>query len=347
MSLASYSEFSGDLDVSMPGPAKAAVLLLALGSNGAGRLMKHFSPDELRAMKESVAEQKSVSADQLDRLVSEFQEEFKSGSGLSDLDDELNKLMRSVLSADEMTSIFGADDFIDQSLFTGPILTVWEEMEKLGTPALQQLLSAEHPQVAATILGRIEPEIAAAVVAGLEADLRNDVMRRMLDAKALGGTAEALIEEKMREVFVAGSGTAEKKARRAALAEIANRMEKAQTDELLASIEANEPDEAKAIRSLLFAFEDLPNVPKKARLILFDTVPTETVTLALRGAAAELTEAVTSALAARARRMVEAELAQAADVSIKDVTAARRTIAALALRLASEGRIVLSAAKEE
>lgn len=346
MSLASYSEFSSGADLVLPGPAKAAVVLLAMGASGASRLLKHFSPEELRAMKESVAEQKSVSADQLDQLVNDFQEEFKSGAGLADLDDELNKLMRSVLSADEMTSIFGADNFIDQSLFTGPILTVWEEMEKLGAPALQQLLSAEHPQVAAIVLSRIEPEIAAAVVAGLDGDLRNDVMRRMLDTKALGGATEMLVEEKMREVFVAGSGTAERKTRRAALAEIANRMEKTQTDELLASIEEDEPEEASAIRSLLFAFEDLPNVPKKARLILFDTVPSESVTLALRGAAPELVEAVTSALAARARRMVEAELAQAAEANAKDVTAARRSIASLALRLASEGRIALTAPKE-
>jgi flagellar motor switch protein FliG len=346
MSLASYSEFSAGMDVALPGPAKAAVLLLALGSNGASRLMKHFSPDELRAMKDSVSEHRNVSAEQIDKLVDDFQEEFKTGSGLSDLDDEMNKLLRSVLSADEMSNIFGADDFIDQSLFTGPILTVWEELEKLGAPALRQIMSAEHPQVAATLLARLEPEIAAAVVAGLEADFRNDVMRRMLDAKALGGATEMLVEEKLREIFVSGSGTAEKKARRAALAEIANRMEKAQTDELLASIEENEPEEATAIRSLLFAFEDLPNVPKKSRLILFDAVPTENVTLALRGAKPELVEAVTSALAARARRMVEAELAQNADVSDKDVTAARRAIATLALRLGAEGRIALTAPKE-
>ncbi|KAB0676527.1 FliG C-terminal domain-containing protein [Aureimonas leprariae] len=345
MSLASYSEFSSS-DVALPGPAKAAVLLLAMGTNGASRLMKHFSPEDLRAMKESVAEYRDVSAEQVDQLVSDFQEEFKTGAGLSDLDDGMNRLLRSVLSADEMTNIFGADDFIDQSLFTGPTLTVWEEMEKLGAPVLRQIMSAEHPQVAATLLAKLEPEIAAAVVAGLEGDFRVDVMRRMLEAKELGSATEMLVEEKLREIFVAGSSSAERKARRAALAEIANRMEKAQTDELLASIEEDEPDEATAIRSLLFAFEDLPNVPKKARLILFDSIPTENVTLALRGASPEVTESVTSALAARARRMVEAELAQNADVSVKDVTAARRAIATLALRLAAEGRIVLTAAKE-
>lgn len=75
-------------------------------------------------------------------------------------------------------------------------------------------------------------------------------------------------------------------------------------------------------------------------------MPSETVTLALRGASPELIEAVTSSLAARARRMVEAELGQTAEVSAKDVTAARRTIASLALRLASEGRILLTAPSE-
>ncbi|MBC8130932.1 MAG: flagellar motor switch protein FliG [Rhizobiaceae bacterium] len=345
MGFAAYSETDTDVP-DIAGPARAAILLLAMGSNGASRLLKHFSHDEIRALRESVSAQKPVSAHQVEQLVEEFQEEFKTGPGLSGLDQEMTKLLRSALSADEMTKVFGDDDFIDPSLFMAPQLSVWEELERLGISALQLLLIAEHPQVVAIVIARLQAEVAAAVVAGFEPSFRNDVMRRMLSARPLNAAAEQAIEDNLREIFIAGDDGAEKTARRQSLAEIANRMEKVQTDEFLASIEDNQPDEATAIRSLLFAFEDLPNVPKKGRLILFDDVPTEVVTLALRNAPPELVETVTSSLSARARRMVEAELGRPADVSAKDVTAARRSIAALALRLASEGRIVLTEPKE-
>jgi flagellar motor switch protein FliG len=348
MGLPAYSELDNDGGLGdLPGPARAAILLLAMGATGASRLLKHLTPDEIRAIRQSVADQEPVSATQIERLVTEFQEEFKTGPGLSGLDNELNRLLRSTMSADEYTNVFGSDDFIDPSLFTGPALSVWDELENLGPKNLVVLLSVEHPQVVAIVIGRLPSEVAAAVVAGFEPGFRNDVMRRVLSASPLSMESESVIETILNDIFIAGSGNAEKAARRTILAEIANRMEKSQTDEFLASIEETEPEEAVAIRQMLFAFEDLPRLQKKARLILFDDVPTETVTLALRGAAPELVETVTSSLAARARRMVEAELGRAVDVSQKDITAARRIIAAQTLRLASEGRISIAQAGEE
>jgi flagellar motor switch protein FliG len=337
-----YSELAFDTGT-IAGPARAAILLLAMGSDGASRLLKHLSPEEIRALKASVAEQQPVSAQQLDLLVTDFQEEFKTGAGISELDSELTKLLRGALSEDELSEVFGDDGAPDPSMFLAPPLTVWEEFEKLGVEALQMLLLVEHPQVVAIILSRLPAEASALIVAGFESDRRNEVMRRMLAAKPIAAAADMMIAESLREVFIANDEGSEKKARRAALAEIANQMDKAQTDEFLASIAEIQPEEATAIRNLLFSFEDIPNLGKKARLVLFDEVSTEQVTLALRNAPAELVEVILSSLAARARRMVEAELQQTIDVNAKEITTARRAIASLALRLATEGRITLTA----
>ena len=66
------------------------------------------------------------------------------------------------------------------------------------------------------------------------------------------------------------------------------------------------------------------------------------MTLALRGADAEMTESVLSALGARARRMIEAELtADPGNVSAADVARARKEIASTAIRLSSQGIITL------
>lgn len=285
-----------------------------------------------------------MTAQEIEDLVGEFQEEFKAGPGLAALDDEMVKLLRGALSNDEMTAIFGDESFIDPSLFTGPTRTVWENLERLGPQKLAKTILAEHPQVIALVISKLSAEASAATVAQFEPGLRNEVMRRVLSGETMPEATVALVEDRLNEIFVAGSGNEERQARRAALAEIANRMEKVQADDFITSIETSEPEEARAIRSLMFAFEDIPAMPKKSRLLLFDDVPTETVTLALRGADAALAEAVTSSLAARARRMVEAELTRPAEASKKDVAIARRTIASLALRLSQEGKIAL---KEE
>ncbi|WP_062014263.1 FliG C-terminal domain-containing protein [Aureimonas sp. AU4] len=319
------------------GAARAAILLLAMGGEGAAKLLKHFSPEELRQLRQGAAAQSPVSSMELEEIVSEFQDAFRSGPGLIGLDGELSKLLRSSLSTDELALVFqGEEAAVDSGL------PVWYELEQLGSEAIGALLSREHPQVAAYALQRIKAEVAAAIVATMDPARRNDVVRRMLSAKPPAEAMQRLIEQRFREAFVQGSNGAERRARHATLAEIVNRMEKQQTEELLQAIEVEEPEEAVALRKLLFAFEDILTLPRKSRLLLFDAIPTETVTLSLAGAEPDLREAVLSSLGARARRMVEAELSRG-DVGNADaVQAARRTIAASALRLSAEGRIDLS-----
>ncbi|MET0258077.1 MAG: FliG C-terminal domain-containing protein, partial [Methylobacterium sp.] len=318
--------------------ARAAILLLAMGGDGAAKLLKHFSAEEIKTLRQGAALQQPVTALELDEIVAEFQEAFRAGPGLAGLDGELNKLLRISLSSDELAQVFEGEDVPEDA----DALPVWYEIEQLGAQPLTALLLKEHPQVIAYTLQRLKAEVAAAVVATFEASLRNDVVRRMLSAKPPSDQMARMIEGRLRETFVAGSNGAERKARHATLAEIVNRMEKRQTDDLLQSIEQSEPEEAEALRKLLFAFEDITALPRKARLLLFDAIPTETVTQSLFGASDELKEAVLAALGARSRRMVEAELARGDAIAADAVTAARRSVAAAALRLSAEGRLDLT-----
>lgn len=319
------------------GAARAAILLLAMGGEGAARLLKHFSPEEIRTLRKGASAQHPVTAMELDEIVADFQSAFREGPGLTGLDGELSKLLRSSLSSEEQALVFqgeGAD--ADNGL------PVWYELEQLGAETIGTMLQSEHPQIVAYALGRIKAEVAAAVVAVMEPARRNDVVRRMLAAKVPDEALARQIEGRFREHFVHAATGDDRRQRHATLAEIVNRMEKRQTDELLVAIEAAEPKEAAALRKLLFAFEDVVALPRKSRLILFDAIPTETVTQALFGASDEIKEAVLSALGARARRMVEAEISRGDPVQADLVQAGRRAIAAAALRLSAEGRVDLT-----
>ena len=77
---------------------------------------------------------------------------------------------------------------------------------------------------------------------------------------------------------------------------------------MLQSLAEVRPDDAKALKSLLFTFEDLADLPPSARTAIFDQVPIERLVLALKGTDAVFQAAILSALASRSRRMVEAEL---------------------------------------
>jgi flagellar motor switch protein FliG len=97
------------------------------------------------------------------------------------------------------------------------------------------------------------------------------------------------------------------------------------------------------VKSRLFRFEDLPNISKEARTLLCDGLSTEVLTLALREAGEDLKETVLSSISQRTRRMIESELS-AGKARQTDIEQARKSIAALALRMAAEGRIELQTA---
>ena len=92
------------------------------------------------------------------------------------------------------------------------------------------------------------------------------------------------------------------------IADILNRLDKAQSEEVLKSLAEVRPEEAKAIKGMLFTFEDVAKLSQQARTVVFDQVPIERLVMALKGTEPDFQATILSSLASRSRRMVEAEL---------------------------------------
>ena len=132
------------------------------------------------------------------------------------------------------------------------------------------------------------------------------------------------------------------------LASVLNELEKGQLEEMMQDLEASGAENLEAIRSRLFAFEDILLLTQKGRVTLFDGISTEQVTLALRNAEPAITEAILSSIGARSRRIIQAELAAGADnVDDEDIARARKSIASTAIRLANEGAFELPSTQKQ
>ena len=123
------------------------------------------------------------------------------------------------------------------------------------------------------------------------------------------------------------------------IADILNRLDKAQTEEMLKSLAEVRPDEAKAIKAMLFTFEDVATLPQQARTLVFDQVPIERLVMALKGTDAAFQATILSSLASRSRRMVEAELQGGGTPSQRELAEARRAIVATVLKMIAKGDI--------
>lgn len=324
---------TSDLD-SLTGAEKVAVLLLALGKEKAAQVLKRFDGDELRLITRSAADLRPVTASDLDTLVEEFAKKFATGIKFVGTAKELENLLGAVMTEDEIAEVKSGETVKEEP--------VWDLVSKVKEDALRSFLMKEHPQTAALILSRIDSGTAAKIIGSYPGELRNELLCRMLANGTVVEEAVAAIETVLRQELVAAPADSGLDAH-ASIANILNKLDKTQSDEVLKTLAAVRPDDAEALKSMLFSFDDLVRLSPSVRTVVFDQVPIERVVLALRGVDAEFQSTILSSLASRSRRMVEAELQNGGAGTPREVAEARRLIVDIVLKMAARGEIDLKA----
>lgn len=319
---------------------KAAAILVAMGKPSAGRLLKFFKQEELKALIDAARLLRTIPQADLEKVVEEFEREFTEGAGLLDSGDSMDTILAESLSPEEVNILMG------RSHPQPPRMQeVWAGLEKIEPARFVQLLENEHPQTVAVILANVAPQAAARTVALLDKAQRGQVMRRMAVMGQITPKARALIERRIADILRAEANGKDVSAGHARVARILNELDKAEMDEVMRDLEDAGSDDVEAIRAQIFSFEEIVHLSQKGRVALLDGLPTDIVTLALRNAPREVTEAVLSALGARSRRMIEAELETPADgFSQEEILGSRRRIAATAVQLAQKGMLELPSA---
>ena len=321
----------------LTGQQKVAALLVAMGKPAAAKVLKHFSPEDLRRLSGQAHTLPNITPDDFDILVRQFEDAFAEGASFSQAGERFDTLVQETLPEDEAAKVL--DPNATPAL---PLESLWDIMGKMSAEELQNYLSQEHPQVLAYIISRLPSDLAAKLLLAQTMAIRGDVIRRTLHLRAVLPVVDEILDQALRPLF-SQKGDAAEQSHYGEVATILNQLDKSDVDEMLASLDGLDPDDLEKIKSKLFVFDDIPRLTARARLLLFDDIPTDVIITALRGADKNIVDVILSSLSQRNRRMVEAELKSPNDVLTQvDITNARRTIAQDAIKLANEGKITLT-----
>ncbi|GAB5507407.1 MAG: flagellar motor switch protein FliG [Rhizobiaceae bacterium] len=317
---------------------KAAAILVAMGKPSAGKLLKFFKQEELRGLIEAARSLKTIPQSELDRIVSEFENEFAEGAGLLDSADTMNNILTETLTPEEVDAIMDSD----KKVVDEPKETFWPQLEKMPAERVAATLEREHPQTIALVLSTISTSASAAIMVKLPKPIRGEVVKRMMSLGKVTDPARELVENKLRAKLTDESSVRDNTAGQMRVAGVLNELDKSLLDDVMEDMVAAGTPDLEELKSKLFAFEDIVLLSQAARVALFDNIQTDLVTVALRGADAELTEAVLSSIGARSRRMIESELKDTSgNTPADEINGARRTIASTAIRLSTEGALEL------
>lgn len=322
----------------LTGQQKVAALLVAMGKPAAAKILKHFSPDDLRRLSGQAHTLPNISLADFDVLVHQFEDAFAEGVSFSQAGERFDNLVQETLPEDEAAAVL--DPNATPAI---PEESLWEIMGKMSAEELQDHISQEHPQVIAYIVSKLPSDLSAKLLLLQTMAERGDIIYRTLHLRAVLPVVDELLDKALRPVLMQKNETAEQ-SHYGEVANILNQLDKSEIDEMLASLDGLDPEDLAKIKSKLFVFEDIPRLSARARLLLFDDIPSDVIITALRNADKDTTETILSSLSQRSRRMVEAELKSPNDmITQADITNARRTIAQQAIKLAGEGKISLAA----
>jgi flagellar motor switch protein FliG len=322
-------------------PQKAAAILVAMGKPAAGRLLKYFKQDELKALIDGARMLRTIPQGELERIVGEFEAEFAEGAGLLDSADTMDTILNESFTPEEMKAILGQDDKPKAVEAKAPP-PVWPAVEKLEAERVGAFLANEHPQTAALVISNMAPQAAANALMTLAKPVRGEVVKRLLAMNNVPEQAKRIVEDQIRTRMLSDVSFKDNSAGQIRVAGILNELDKEDLEEVIGEMQAAGTADLEAVRSRLFNFDDIVQLSQKSRVALFDGLGTDMVTLALRGCEQSLAEAILSALGPRSRRMIESELAaEPGNIPFAEIARARKTIASTAIRLASEGAVQL------
>lgn len=332
----------GKLPANRPlrGPDRVAALMMTMAKPMVTRLLRHFEPEDIRRITRSVAELRPVPPQQIQTLIEDFADQFAAGASLIGAASEVERLLDGVLPREEIDKIMA-------DLLGNADRSIWERISTVSEATLASYMLKEHPQTAAVILSKVKPSCAAKVMGHLPREFRDGVMRRMLTLKPIVDEAMRILERTLHEEFMVNFSRAVGADSHGRIADIINKMERNQMEEVLDSLAQSRPKSAEILKGLLFTFDDIIKLTPKARTTLFDQVPTDKAVMALRGTDAQFRDTILQALSSRVRRMVEQELNDGQAMAAKDVIEARRTITDLALEMAGRGEIELNSEADD
>jgi flagellar motor switch protein FliG len=320
----------------LAGTQRAAILLMSLGEQDAANVLKQLDAREVQKLGIAMAELKEVSREQMTAVLDTFIGVADSKANLAGgSQDYVRRVLTQAVGKQK------ADMLLDRvtTRQTGQGIEALKWME---SKAVAQIISGEHPQIAAIVLSHLEPEQSAGILPLLPEDMRTEVLMRIATLNEVPQSALTELDQLVeKQANATPPATVRRIGGARTVASILNAMERDKSGEELGKIEKADGEMHGKIKDLLFIFDNLLSVDDRGIQALLREVGSDTLAVALRGAEPEVQEKILKNMSKRAAEILKDDMEARGPVKLTDVEAAQKEIVVIAQRLAEEGTISL------
>jgi flagellar motor switch protein FliG len=320
----------------LAGTQRAAILLMSLSEQDAANVLKQLDAREVQKLGVAMAELKQITREQMTAVLDNF---LGTLDGTANVASGSPDYVRRVL-----TQAVGKQktDMLLDRVSTGQTGQGIEALRWMDAKAVAQIISAEHPQIAAIVLSHLEPEQSASVLPLLTEEMRTEVLMRIATLNEVPQSALTELDQLVeKQANVAPPSPLRRIGGARTVADILNAMERDKSGEELGKIEKADTEMHQQIKDLLFVFDNLLDVDDRGIQALLREVGSDTLAVALRGAEPEVQEKILKNMSKRAAEILKDDMEARGPVKLADVEAAQKEIVTVAQRLADEGTISL------
>jgi len=324
----------------LPGPQKAAILMLALGEEQCSRIFAQMQEDEIKEISGAMAQLGSVRAEQVEKICHTFADSLGTAGTLVGNFESTERLLQKTLPRERVAQIMEE--------IRGPAgRTMWDKLGNVNEVVLANYLKNEYPQTVAVVLSKVKADHAARVLSLLPDSFAMEVVMRMLRMESIQRDVLDGVERTLRAEFMSNLARSTRRDAHEMMAEIFNNLDRAAEGRFLTSLEERNRESAERIKALMFTFDDLQRLTSAAMQVLMRNVDKEKLPLALKGASEKLRAMFFSALSERAGKMLKDDIDALGPVKLRDVDDAQAAIVLTAKDLATKGEIDIGAGRDE
>lgn len=316
----------------MTADRKAAIAILALGSDLAREIFRTLPPRDIERLMVVAENLHDVSSEEVLETLRDLTTAVdKRVTGVSGHEHTLHHAAAQALGEDALSAIISKDTGASAQL---------EMVASRDNKAFAQAISREHPQIVSVVLSLLQPGTGSGVMMHLPPKLKAEAMYRIANLKAVPGDVldeiAAVVGRDLRRTEVAGPVPIDGIETAVQLLKATPSVEEG---EIFDALNDRDIELAEEIKSRMFVFEDIANLQSREIQLILREVDSQQLALALKGATETFKKEVLSNMSSRAALMVLDDLEALGPVSIQQVESAQKEIVAVVLALAAEDRV--------
>ena len=315
---------------------KAAIFLMALGSEAGGLVMTKLPEKIVEELTHVISSIEHVSYEERKRVLSEFISASAQISGIAFGGEETAK---QILEAGFGTR--KANSLLSRVTSYSEIKS-FEHLKNVDSLTIANYIKNEHPQTIAVVLAHMDPRSSGPILELLPAEQQGDVAHRM-------ATLEAPNNETLKsvEAVLAGQLQGELSARdskyggKKQVAEVLNEIERETWQEILDEMREIDDEVANEVNNLMFVFEDVVLLNDSHIQEILKEIDGKELTLALKGATDEIKEKVFGNMSKRAAEGIQEDMEYMGPVRLAEVEEAQQRVVEVIRSLEEAGTITI------